>query len=259
MIISDNHFFLSSSNDIDELSKPLKRLGITFFSYSKHSPDLGRIWLSNNPSMLQSYYENNYYHYGNTESTPNNYKSATLLWSTLPKQFLYEHAAAFNAHDGMFIVEPNSDGSCDFFGYATNKRNSRIVNMYLSNLDAIKNYNSYFLTKAHKLIKCAEHSKLYMPFHNDSVDFIDEVNQRDIYTLLSTTNISNNIRLSPRQLECATYLLDGKTSKQISGITGLSIRTIEYYISIMKKKLSCNHKTELVLKLYQLINAELEI
>jgi len=55
-----------------------------------------------------------------------------------------------------------------------------------------------------------------------------------------------NIHFSKREAECMSYLLRGKSTRGIAKILGLSPRTVEYYIRIMKKKLNCRTKFELI-------------
>lgn len=71
------------------------------------------------------------------------------------------------------------------------------------------------------------------------------------------TSISDNITetyLSKRQIQCATLLLAGMTTKDIAMQLNLSPRTIEHYIEMIKSKLECSNKTELIIKLSALIN-----
>lgn len=55
--------------------------------------------------------------------------------------------------------------------------------------------------------------------------------------------------LSAREKQCAHYLLNGMTAKEIGLKLGLSFRTIEAYIENMKMKLRCRNKIELVILL----------
>lgn len=52
--------------------------------------------------------------------------------------------------------------------------------------------------------------------------------------------------LSPREKQCAHYLLNGMTAKEIGQQLGLSSRTVESYIVNMKIKLNCANKAELI-------------
>lgn len=58
-----------------------------------------------------------------------------------------------------------------------------------------------------------------------------------------------SISLSQRQIECAQLLILGKTAEEIAIILGLSKRTIEHYINILKRKLNAHNKGLLITKL----------
>lgn len=62
-----------------------------------------------------------------------------------------------------------------------------------------------------------------------------------------------NARLSQRQIQCAEYLLNGRTAKETGELLGLSVRTVEYYLGNIKSKLECKNKTELIVKLIRLL------
>lgn len=57
-----------------------------------------------------------------------------------------------------------------------------------------------------------------------------------------------NTELSPRQAECLYYLVLGKHAKQIAEEMNISARTAEYHITILKQKLKCRSKSELIAK-----------
>lgn len=54
--------------------------------------------------------------------------------------------------------------------------------------------------------------------------------------------------LSRSQLICLTHIANAKTAKQIAKEMNLSFRTVEFYIEILKKKLGCGSKSELIKK-----------
>lgn len=57
---------------------------------------------------------------------------------------------------------------------------------------------------------------------------------------------SNEIALPKRQEEVLFYLIRGKSAKSIAQAMGISFRTVEYYITILKDKFKCNSKNELI-------------
>lgn len=55
--------------------------------------------------------------------------------------------------------------------------------------------------------------------------------------------------LTSREAEAASMLLLGKTLVGIAEATQLSMRTVEYYLNNIKKKLHCRTRQELIVKL----------
>ena len=55
-------------------------------------------------------------------------------------------------------------------------------------------------------------------------------------------------KLSKRQVECLYYLVRGMTLKQIGKTLKLSPRTVEWYLEIVKNKLNCSTKLDLINK-----------
>lgn len=82
------------------------------------------------------------------------------------------------------------------------------------------------------------------------MDWIFSKDIKSISALITPayTVCDNNFHssLTPRQSECLFFLIRGKTIKEIGKILGLSNRTIEYYIDIMKSRFGCTTKIELI-------------
>lgn len=70
---------------------------------------------------------------------------------------------------------------------------------------------------------------------------------------MRNNNLIKEISLTPRQNQCASYLLQGLTFKEIGQHMNISARTVEHYLDNLKLKLSCKNKTELIIKLTQLL------
>jgi len=58
--------------------------------------------------------------------------------------------------------------------------------------------------------------------------------------------------LTARENQCAYYLLDGMTAKEIGKELELSPRTIESYIDNIKCKLLCKNKAQLIVQLIKI-------
>lgn len=61
--------------------------------------------------------------------------------------------------------------------------------------------------------------------------------------------MSQNVRLSKREMEVITLLLQGKSNKQIAVLLDISIRTVEFHLKNIYAKFNVNSRIELILKL----------
>lgn len=243
MQLTSNHIFLTSSTDMIEMIKPLRQIGITYFSYMKSDLQGGRVYLYSHRDVLESYLRNEYYLRGNKESAPINYQKQIVLWSTLPNQHEYDANVRVRGIDhGMFMFEPGED-SLEAFAFAADSKNERIINTYLTKLDYLKNFTSSFKENAASLITKAEKSKIILPFHNSKINFIHN----------DTPRIDcRKSRLSSQQRKCLLYLTQGLTIKGIAAKLKLSPRTVEHYLEAIKIKLNCCNKAELYVKASEL-------
>lgn len=69
----------------------------------------------------------------------------------------------------------------------------------------------------------------------------------------------DQIRLPAKQLACLHFLLEGLTGKQIATRMNLSVRTVEYYITILKRKFACQNKAELLCKMTRIIYENIKV
>ncbi|MBL8101129.1 MAG: response regulator transcription factor [Anaerolineales bacterium] len=61
-----------------------------------------------------------------------------------------------------------------------------------------------------------------------------------------------NPKFSKREKEVTTYLLEGKSNKQIAHKLGVSVRTVEFHLSNIYARLNTRSRTEAVIKLTEL-------
>ncbi len=248
MQLSTNHITFTSSTDIAEIVKPLKQLGITHFSYMRSYDNGARIYLGENVEFRDYYLKKKYYLTGNAECKPKVYKEQAMLWSTLPNQKIVDDCCRSRGIDhGMILFQPQQ-GYTDTFSFATQAGNDRIINTYLSKMDIFISFKNYFREKAAPIINQGEKQKIILPF-NDKLDISKSLINDDCRHLF----LSNKISLTKRQLECCHLLMQGKTIKEMASIIGLSIRTVEDYLTHIRVKLGCRNKTELIIKLTTLL------
>lgn len=250
--ISANHPYLSTSTDVAEIAKPLEKLGITYFSYSRVEKTGGRIYLLNTPEMLDLYFKGKYYLAGKMEGYPELYKPQIVMWDTLPSQLVCDAVLRpLNIDHGMYMIEPHAD-YCDFFGFATNKGNSSIINTYLTKLDYLQTFANYFKERASKIIQKVADKKIILPFNQNIIDFTDT--QQTDNDIVANGHEYNAI-FSARQFEVAKIFMQGKSIKDVARELKLSPRTIETHINLLKSKLKCRRSSELIIKLTQIITS----
>ena len=69
-------------------------------------------------------------------------------------------------------------------------------------------------------------------------------NRQNSYVLGSSPH--SEIKLSNREQECLFFFLRGKTAKQIGVILGVSHRTVESYLEMLRIKFNCKNRCELL-------------
>lgn len=233
-----NHPAFTGSSIVAEIMLPLlKQHGITFFYFYREYADGSIINLATDDSWTQHSYHKGYIN--KREKIPAEYLTNPInyfIW--LPQvwpEFVIDANVNFDIANVIAIVE-RQDNYIDYFGYGASRNNISIYNYYLSHLDLLQNYNRYFLLKADHLIS---------KFEKNRIILVDEnIPPSKLHT--------RENKLSNRQQQCAFLLLQGKPSKEIASVLNLSTRTVEYYTEIMKEKLSCGNKYELIMKLQEL-------
>ncbi len=253
MKLSANHVLYTSSADISDIAKPLSKLGITYFTFTRSFYDGSRVYLSSQSGIrnVDIYLKKKHYLNGNTECKPEIYSDQVLLWSTAPNQKIFDECSRIFGFDhGIFIFDPQ-ENYCDIFSFATHSGNDRIINTYLSKMDLLKSFREYFRDKASHIIKQAENQKFIFPF-NETLDIKRALIDLEDSEILKPKS-HPHYYLTNRQLACCSLLLKGKTAKEIGVNLNLSARTVESYFDIVKAKLDCKNKSELILKLSKII------
>jgi len=83
-----------------------------------------------------------------------------------------------------------------------------------------------------------------------------EFNEQDA---MQQAILRHEISLAPQQLTCLSLVIQGMTAKQVANALGLSQRTVEFYIALIKRKFNCRTTTELLVKIYLAQNRGLSI
>lgn len=246
MQIDTQHYFLTSFNDVKTICKPLLSLNLTHFSYTKSYVDHRRVYLTTHPDLLEDYFSEALYKIGDCEYRPTTYQDQVLLWSSLPDQTLYMQARQHGISNGILIIKPTLTYT-EFFNFATHLTNINITNTYLTNYALIEKFIQYFREKSKYLVLTSEKLNFILPHRREANHLSAQSYKADHFLLM------DRVKLTKRQYECAVKLVQGYTFKEISQVLNLSPRTVESYINHLKSKFSTRSKTQLVLKLAEIL------
>ena len=198
------------------------------------------------------YYKNELFRANDLDSPPSYYKPGFALISTLVGgQKIYQAAKAFDIDHAIVFINPAQE-FCEFFYFATQSTNYKIVNFYLNQIDLLQRFNNHFKQVAGHLIQKGEEQRIILPPdhipQNQSPNELWHFNQKATSPSLQNndTDAPQWMRLTARERECCQYLAQGMTSKHIGRELDISYRTIEKYVGNIKSKLLCANKSELI-------------
>lgn len=256
-----NHVSFTSGQDVREICAPLnKHFGINSVVYHRLYNDGAEIKLGTNPKWLEHFIAQDLFQYSTFEHHPSLYQSGYVLWSQLKthSKVLSNAKHYFQIANGATFINKMED-SCEFFFFGTGPENYKISNFYLNNVDIFENFIRYFKHQATPLIKQAEKNKLYIPNRfaikkpqdNAIFSLKDEALRNkfmeEIKFDLSLINLNSKvIQLSKREMDCAQYLVQGNTGREIAKKLFISTRTVETHLANLKDKLNCASKSELI-------------
>jgi predicted DNA binding protein len=154
---------------------------------------------------------------------------------------------SFNIDNGVsFVIR--RDEITYLYIFASTKDNMHINNFYIRNVDLFRRFIQYFHDRGSDLIKQAKLNKIVLPQRqiinsnrlknieipsNVRRSFYKKTKMDKFYLL----DVSDDLYLTPKQAEVATYLVVGATAKQCARQLGISYRTVETYIEEIKQKI----------------------
>lgn len=253
--------FIEHSGEIDNLCKPLYKLGITNFTQLRNYTNGEQIYLSNNSEWIEHYYKFELYKSSLFEGNPSQYHSGIVLWPQTCDLQVFVHAQQyFDSYHGITIIEKNKNYS-DFYFLSGPLKNYWLINFYLNNTQLLKNFINFYKKEAAHIIDRSQSRPLQI---KDRYDFprdlslvqimpeflankITEVQQSfSSYHEQVEQNLFNT--LSKKERLCLKYLLQGKTAKETGKIMSISHRTIETHHERIRVKTQCANKFEIISK-----------
>lgn len=264
--IIKKHPSIILSQDINEICRPLQKLNITYFGHAKIINGNKFTTLCNNPSFTEHYLSNKYYNpdlhmIGKIPSFKD-----YVVWDAIPHagdSYRMDHESVkFGVKHTFTIIEINGNVG-DYYHFATDITNDFINQIYLSNIDLLKNFIRYFNEKIAQSKALSKAYDIQFDIDNKNIGFDVNLNNSFISDDLKSRFLneishgrsyetSKLASLSVRQQQCLYYLAQGMTQKSIAAQLTLSPKTIEHYIVDIKNKLNCSTQSELIRTAWEL-------
>jgi DNA-binding CsgD family transcriptional regulator len=261
---------LKNCQAVDVICAPIfSSLKTNAFSFCRAYRGGGRVYFCNFADWGEHVIQRGYL---NTFS----YKSETVfervsLWRFWPEQdrkyreLIQDAEQNFSQNSGIAIIRRYEEYS-DFFslrGYSTGNVDEA-NNSYLNNLELIRRFSDYFLSRIESMLCSSEKDQLVYtqnqpqdPLHIVSSQDKNEVNYAydELLNAFSQNRpkvFCDGMLLTARQVECIVYMMLGKSSKEIAHKLCISQRTVEAHISHLKSKLNVSFKSAIIEKVLSL-------
>jgi DNA-binding CsgD family transcriptional regulator len=264
--ISDKHISLASAMDMQQLSSPLfKHTPIKVFQYSRVYLNGARLELSNDPNHLKNVFIQ---HDGLSKVyTPSLFNTKQKLFlmkdwlqnlNSYPKKIIQDIVDSEHTVTGIgnqICLYRWHSTYCELFQFYTASNAEGIETFYLNNLDMLERFAIYFVHTAHHLILQADKDKIIKPWrdpftanptyeeqHFGKQQFIADTMPKQIFYSIN----GREIKLTQRDLHCASLLLKGKTARSMAQTLHLSQRSVESRLENLRLKTLCADRYELI-------------
>ncbi|MDI9819795.1 MULTISPECIES: LuxR family transcriptional regulator [unclassified Legionella] len=248
-------FSSATAKFINEISKPLHQYGLTNFMHDI-TYGQGQITMLVNNKEIMRFYERNKIPMLCTDDSGRTLEEGVYLNKILETQFkdcfvlmpiMVKVAKQFGQQYGknsVHIVSREAgyqhlyslffeQDEHDFLHWIIN--NSQLLH------DFIENYN--LIARDLILEAKSPENRIVLPDFNDATPSTVQTRHR-VRIFHKTMHVP--IYLSPQQGRCLKLLMQGKSTKEIAKILGLSTRTVEHYFERIRELLGCGTNKEMI-------------
>ena len=249
------------ASELQDMTRPLKKIGVTCFGHV-HVDKYGNMTGNHSdPEFLAEYLRAGLHHY-DLHFGDNALTQRYFLWDAVPligKTFeLYQLTREFKFSHTFSIIEHGQE-TVDLYHFSTISGRPYMNDFYLQHIDLLETFVIYFkermlldnrLSKAYKMpLKTAPKEGGFQI--NLPENFTQEVNINAFLSDIGSKQSQSKITVVPpglsrREYQCAYFLLDGLTSKEIAERLDISSRTVEVYFERLKTRFSSKNKIQLV-------------
>jgi LuxR family transcriptional regulator, quorum-sensing system regulator SolR len=245
MRLSEKHFSITSTQDVEQIIQPIKKLGINFFSYLRIYPE-GTFTVLINQAKWHK-------HFSGLELPGSlsfsDLKTGIYLWQDISHPQVVTDARNYFNIDNLIDFVYSDKNYIESFSFGTPKTQQAMLSFYFNNLDILQRFIDYFKTQSFDLFKQADKERLLFPTHmttNTNFNAPDFSENQRIDLLMSIRAIKKHHHLTEKELCCLKHLAYGKSIKEIASILNNSPRTIETHLSNIKAKIGCFSKSQML-------------
>lgn len=261
-VIITQHPMITEAQAIADICRPLDIFNINFFSHVTINDQSEMTAIANHPEFVLNYFEKNYHH-ADIHAAKNNHFGEFVLWDSLnckgKTDLMLQDAANFDHRQFFTLIEKDSEGS-HFYHFASSTSSLAMTQMYLSNIDALKQFIAYFkdtINSSKELATVHEHKVTIEETHENCELILDnlaiEMNAcREVFlnNLSSREGKRTRISLSKQQRKCLALLVLGYSAREIADVLHLSTRTVEDYLDKIRQRYNCRSSKELIAAYY---------
>ena len=241
-------YSIKQHHKINSLTTLLKELfGPCNFCYGRTEQDGCHFTISDNPEILEFYYEEKLYMKELYHSHPDLVRSGYI---SFPAFHDVAHLKPFyNAFPvtHVFIIVQNSGNAVEVFYFDALIGSKVNPSDFLLNLDILQQFTRYFKRESKHLLTSIRNEGFNIKtakgpsFLTNDLSYPLSNKDPNIERFLKITN-----PLSPRERQCLQLFQKGKSAQATAAILGIKQRTVEYYFDNIKNKLGCYTKFELL-------------
>lgn len=222
-------------------------LSIPFFCHYRIEENGRFLSLTNLPEFVHFYFTEKKHLLNPYFSHPSFFRSGyTITPPAFDSETLKIFHDQFNLHY-FFIILQKQEMNLDAFIFADNNPDPSRTSEFISQVDLLNKFASYFKQKAKPII-----SEVLGVNYNMREERKDSFLTSDtsIPLFSQKSNMTQFLKaiapLSPQENRCLELYKEGHSAQATGSILGLSSRTVEFYFESIKAKLDCTSKRELL-------------
>ena len=267
-----NHPMIVHSQAIKDICNPLHALNITTFSHVRVNNEQSFSCLVTHPGFAENYMKKKHYNADVHADKNHCHLLNCLMWDNIEAKGataqMLQDAADFQ-FNSIFTIIQKQDNQVDYYHFGTHLKNRAMNQLYVNQFDLLEKFIQHFNESVKKAPQIAAAYDIAVeldrkPFiftEQDRLLFQALISQREKFLNgLSVQELNLQIAaypqacqlpyFTPGELKIIPMLLEGYTAKEIAKIQEVSHRTVEEYVSILKKKLQARNKSDLIIKLW---------